>query len=178
MRRLFVGISLPEDDRHGLAALLDPLAPWPGRAVPPANWHITLRFVGSADEVATDRLFAQLDEMERPGPFTVRLEGLGAFPRPRSAAVLWMGVEDPSGSLVAAADATELAVQAAGFPAEERPFHPHLTLARIRPPQDVWSWLEKEPVYPLAIAVSELTLFETRFGAGGAHYESVERFPL
>ncbi|MGH8948172.1 MAG: 2'-5' RNA ligase family protein, partial [Acidimicrobiia bacterium] len=58
--RIFVAVSLPDEIRMALADRLESVE-MPGRAVPPENWHITLRFVGRADEVAIDRMLAALD---------------------------------------------------------------------------------------------------------------------
>ena len=178
MNRLFLGIDLNGDDRAALAAFLAPLSPFPGRPVPPSNWHLTVRFLGETTPVQADRLLAALDEGELGGPFSLRLAGLGAFPNPDRAAVLWMGVEAPENRLAELNRMAERLARDLGFEAEERPYHPHLTLSRVRPPEDVWSILEAEPEFPRPIFVEHVTLFETRFGSGGAHYEVVDRVGL
>lgn len=176
--RLFLGIDLPLDDRLALATMLEPLTPFPGRTVPPENWHITVRFLGRTEDVALDRMLHALDEATLGSPFHIRLAGLGAFPRPRRASVLWMGVDDEAGGLIRLNQVAEDAAQAAGFAAEERPFHAHLTLSRIRPPQDVWAWLEQEPELPRPVRVDALSVFETRSGSGASRYEVRERLEL
>ncbi len=72
------------------------------------------------------------DDLTEP-PFSLRLTGLGAFPRPGAATVLWVGVEDATGAVERLAAQCEQAARDVGFEPEERPFHPHVTLARIRP---------------------------------------------
>lgn len=178
LARLFIGVDLSLDDRTALATLLEPLLPLPGRMVPPENWHITLRFLGATDEVTGERLLHELDEGREHGPFDIRLAGLGAFPRPKRATVLWMGIEDASGGLAALNALSEAAARAVGFEPEERPYHAHLTLSRIRPPEDVWSWLEQEPEFPRPVRVTAMTLFETKFGEGGSRYEVRDRVEL
>lgn len=176
--RLFLGVDPSLDDRMALATLLEPLFPLPGRVVPPENWHITLRFLGSTDDVTADRLVHALDESALGGPFDIRLAGLGAFPRPARAGVLWMGVEDESSRLAELNRIAEESARAVGFEPEERPFHAHLTLSRLRPPQDVWPWLEQEPVFPRPVRVDAVTLFESTLGRGGARYEVRDRIAL
>lgn len=107
----------------------------PGRAVPPENWHITLRFFGATDAVGLEKLTASIDTAPHRPAIRVRLGGLGAFPNETKATVLWLDVVAPGLSdLVSDLDE---AAQHAGFSIEERPFRPHLTLSRIRPPQDL-----------------------------------------
>jgi len=112
----------------------------PGKPVPPPNWHVTLRFVGRVDDVTYDRWLGALDQV-KSRPVRIGLNGLGAFPNPPRATVLWAGVDSPG--LEDLAVTIEEATRTAGSPAEERPFRPHLTLARIRPPEDVRALLER-----------------------------------
>nr|PZN39224.1 MAG: RNA 2',3'-cyclic phosphodiesterase [Bacillota bacterium] len=64
-------------------------------------------------------------------PFTLAVAGVGAFPRPDAARVIWAGCGDGREALVALAERVERALVAAGFPPEPRPFSPHLTLGRV-----------------------------------------------
>jgi hypothetical protein len=79
-----------------------------------------------------------------PGPaFALGFGRLGAFPKPRRATVLWVGVEEGAREIRALAAEVEAAARRAGFAAEEKAFSPHLTLSRIQPPQDVSSLIER-----------------------------------
>lgn len=178
--RLFVAAPLTGEARHALAALLRDRVPdgLPGRPVPPPNWHLTLRFLGDVDEVGSDRLAAGLDRADLGAPFTIVWGGLGAFPRPARATVLWIGTAQGGPALAALAAAVEEAVQSAGFPSEERPFRGHLTLSRIRPDRDVRSLLAAVPPAGIAMQVERVVLYRSHLGPGGARYEQVEEFPL
>lgn len=175
-RRLFVGIGLPPAESSLLA---QEVARWagadgiPGRPVPPESWHLTLRFLGDVDDVAADRLVAALDEARLGASFRIVIAGAGAFPNARRATVLWAGVreEERLGELAAA---VEEAAAGAGFPASERPFAAHLTLARVRPPADVRS-LVARPLGPVVVPVTEVILYESH---PGSRYAAVDRFPL
>jgi len=167
--RLFVAVVPPAEVAMALADRLDSLS-IPGRHVPPINWHITLRFVGRVDAVTYDRWLASLEQVEGE-PLRMRLEGLGAFPRPQSATVVWVGVMAPGIERLAAM--VEEATQRAGIPAEERPFRPHLTLARVRPPVDARAVVERADLGP------GLTWRADRFSvmaAAGSRYEIYETF--
>jgi 2'-5' RNA ligase len=169
-----------DDARAALAALLDEAAPrgLPGRPVPPANWHLTLRFLGDVAEVRCERLLAALDAADLGEPFTVRWGGLGAFPRAARATVLWVGADRGSGEMVEVAGAVETAARDAGFPAEERPFRTHLTLSRIRPHQDVTPLVEGVEPFGVSMPVDRVVVYRSHLGRGPARYEEFEEFPL
>ena len=177
-RRIFVALDLDDDVRYGLAAHLAEWLPLPGSAPPPANWHITLRFIGKIDRPGYETLLARLDGAALGGPFALGFGGLGAFPRPGRATVLWLGTAAGSDDLQGLAAGVESAVVEAGLVPEERPFHPHLTLSRIRPRQDVRALIEAVPAFPLQQAVGHITVFESHLGRGPAIYEELETFEL
>jgi len=177
LRRLFVAAALTTEARHALAATLAGVA-IPGRRVDPANWHLTLRFIGEVGSVETDRLSGALDQADLGGRFGVQWAGLGAFPRPTKATVLWIGLREGSTELTSLASRVETAVLAAGVAAEDRPFRPHLTLSRIRPPQDVSPLVEAAAPTAVRMSVEQVLLMESHLGRGGARYSLVESFEL
>lgn len=180
-RRLFVAVEIPEAPRALLAARLEGtvgLPALPGKVVPPENWHITLRFLGPVDESVLDRVTAELDGLDSPGSIRARLGGLGAFPRPSRATVLWVGLDRGAEEIGRLAGRVEDAVEAAGFEPEGRPFHPHLTLSRIRPERDVRALVGGAPAMEVPFDVPAVALMESHTGPGGPRYEVVERFPL
>jgi 2'-5' RNA ligase len=128
--------------------------------------------------VGRDRVLAEVDRAPLPPPFSVRWAGLGAFPRPQRATVLWLGADRGAEESARLADRVEEAVEAAGFAAEERPFKAHLTLSRIRPHQDVSALLEHVAPLEVSMPVDRVVLYESHLGRGGARYEAVEEFPL
>lgn len=179
--RLFLAVAPSDDVRHGLVTFLDSQLggkPVPGRVVRPENWHVTLRFLGWIDDEQRDRVSGYVTEHIETAPFTMSFGALGAFPRPQRAAVLWLGVEDGADSLTSLAEVCETAAQSAGLSPEERPFHPHLTLSRIRPHQDVHATIEAVDRFPLRQDVDHLTLFRSHLKRGGAEYEAVDRIDL
>lgn len=178
--RLFVGISLDVEVRHGLAAHLDAdLAgsDLPGRPVRPVNWHLTLRFLGDTDEVTRDRFLGALEETLPGPPFTMGFGALGAFPRASRATVLWLALDRGADRLASWALACETAARRAGLEAEDRPFRPHVTLSRIRPPADVRSILDETNRFPLAQVVDAATLFRSTLGPTGTTYDEITRIP-
>ena len=181
IRRVFIAVDIDDELKHGLAAHLATALDGnrlPGSATPPGNWHITLRFLGKLDQLGYEVLLAKLGEAELGAPFELGFGGLGAFPRPARATVLWLGTADGSEALADTAFVVEEAVVEAGLMPEERPFHSHLTLSRIRPQADVRDLLDVVPPFPLRQAVERITVFESVLGRGPATYVPLETFPL
>lgn len=176
-RRIFIAVDLDDELRHGLVAHLAG-ADLPGKPPPPENWHITLRFIGKVDSVALDRVTAALDQADLGEAFQLGFEGLGAFPRPARATVLWLGTAAGTAELTTLATAVEESVASAGLGSEERPFHPHLTLSRVRPPQDVRGLIARLPVFPLSQRVDRIKLVDSQLGSGPAVYSVLEEFRL
>lgn len=178
--RAFLALPLTEDARRVIAHHLRTSLPHPlpGRVVRPENWHLTLRFLGEIDEVAADRVVREVDAAGRGAAFPVRWGSLGAFPRPRRATVLWLGLESGGAEAERLAAAVEEAVEAAGFQPEDRPFRSHLTLSRLRPDQDVTPVLAAVPPVGVSMTVDRVVLYRSHLGRGGPRYEQIESFPL
>lgn len=204
--RVFAAVPIPHETQLAVdrwrSALPSPLGssgPGPGsgsgsgsgegsvRPVPVGNFHLTLRFAGEVERVGLERLCAALDQAETPAPFKMGLGGLGAFPKPSRATTAWLGVESGRDSLARLAEAAEEAARAAGRPPEERPFHPHLTLARFRPPVDLrpaGAGGRDDPAgSPAArlgvkVTVTKVVLYRSFLGKKPARYQVMETFPL
>jgi len=130
MPRLFIAVDLPVPVKKILSEIKQEFtgARWVGSN----ELHLTLRFLGDAD----DNQFAALKAALAPirfAPFPLTLCGLGRFPPGRHPHVLWVGMES-SLPLAHLQQQVERAAIEAGFPPEERPFSPHITLARLKEP--------------------------------------------
>lgn len=179
--RLFLGIRIPEEIRQALQIHLRDSSgdqPLPGRAVSPDNWHLTLRFLGDTARSHAERVCGEIRNAPLGPPFQVHFGTCGAFPRPARASVLWVGIRDGAAELTELAAAIEAAVRRAGIAPETKPFTPHLTLARIRPPRNVQQWLDQIPPAEISFRVDEVVLFRSHLRHGPPRYEVVSRFPL
>ena len=140
-----------------------------GRPVPAENLHLTLAFIG---EIARSRLPTLIDvgAALQGEAMTLVLDRLGGF---RRAGVAWLGASRPPRELGTFAAALVRALAAAGVPCDERPFHPHMTIARrCRVPPD------EQPVGPYAWAIDEFALMQSETGTEGARYRSLAKWPL
>lgn len=132
MKRLFVAVDLPPDVRRTVAALREDI---PGaRWCPEEQLHLTLSFIGDADDALFDSIRDRLSTISCPS-FALALAGIGSFPPRRHPRVLWVGLTSPP-ELTGLKKAVDHALLAAGFSPEEREFSPHITLARLKDPAD------------------------------------------
>lgn len=183
VKRLFLAVMLPLAQQHALAARLDASfsdTPMPGRKVRPDQWHITLRFVGEVTPYQQDRLLFALSEPDKlnDGAFSVSLDGLGAFPEPRLASVLWAGVDAGSAELTALSGEINHRLEDVGLAPEDRPFVPHVTLSHLRPRLDVWGWVEKVPAFQVRWTANHVALVESVLEATGPRYVVVDEISL
>jgi len=100
-------------------------------------FHITLKFCGEIPFKTVCKLENALEDgfaFKRLRPFRLELSGVGAFPGFRQPRVLWAGIEGEEDQIHRVASMVERAAVAAGLDPERRPFHPHITLARVPSP--------------------------------------------
>lgn len=136
--RLFVAIEIPEDIRgrmHQLQNQLDPVAQGV-RWVAPDKFHMTLKFLGNPEDGKVSRIQEVLRELGvRHEPFSLDLQGVGAFPSTRRPRVLWVGVCGDLSPVKKLARAIDRGLESLGCAPEGRPFSGHLTLGRLRQPK-------------------------------------------
>ncbi|MBM3225856.1 MAG: RNA 2',3'-cyclic phosphodiesterase, partial [Candidatus Tectomicrobia bacterium] len=135
MLRTFIALTPPPTLQATLAAVqacLQPLAlPW--RWIPPAHIHLTLKFLGDIPSTQLPALTETLTQVaQQHRAFPLHLRALGCFPHPTRPRVLWVGVTDQEQALHRLHATLLRALHVHCLPPDEHPFHPHLTLARIR----------------------------------------------
>jgi RNA 2',3'-cyclic 3'-phosphodiesterase len=164
--RMFVALVPPAEALDELAAALRALPPQPRlRWTRPEQWHVTLAFLAEVDERTRDALTERLARTaRRHPPLELALGGGGRF----GDQVLWTRVEGDRTGLRRLADAVRAAARRCGLPVDDRPYRPHLTLARARPPapdlRPLVSALQE--VRGRAWTASELHLVRSDLGAG------------
>ena len=176
--RSFLAVDLPDDVRAALVRVGDRL-PGAVRRVRPEALHLTLRFLGDIDDEQVPALIEALRAATRRAPASLVLAGGGAFPSPVRPRVLWAGLRGDLEELHDLARAVEQAVVAAGLPPEPRPFHPHVTLGRVkgRVPRRVVDELAALPDLG-EVPLDAVVLYESELLPEGARHTVVHRFPL
>jgi 2'-5' RNA ligase len=195
--RLFLAVPLPEPVIDLVARTIASLQQedWPIRWTAPGNAHLTLHFLG---EVEPER--AQLLRLALPGviaehdAFALRTADLGVFPNMRRPRVLWLGLYGPAHRLQSLRDAIGAVLEELEFELEDKEFHPHITLGRVRStfnarvrdlPVRIRARFEQASESgevshkdPLPVPIEEVVLVRSFLGSSDARYEILERFPL
>lgn len=171
--RLFVAIALVDEARAEVGAVVARLRPREEnlRWTAPESWHITLQFLGNAGSEQLRCLTARLSEVRSAAP-RIQLTAPGIF---GGAGVLHVGVV-LTPELAVLQQKVVAATGQCGFAAEERPFHPHITLARAKGPGRarnmavLGSQLESASAFT-PFTAGEFLLYESFTEPRGARYE-------
>jgi RNA 2',3'-cyclic 3'-phosphodiesterase len=179
--RLFIAIEIPQTIRSNFESLLKefraiaPRVKW----VRPENLHVTLKFLGETESAKLGPLQNVLSGIRSTEPVNLDFRGLGFFPHEKRPRVFWAGMEASTSLKVLAAD-IDHAVHRLGFPLEERPFTPHLTLSRFQPPgippKLLQAIQEKGAQAFGSLRTREIHLIESKLKPTGAEYTTVQTF--
>ena len=153
-----------------LAGMVRPLrASMPGRFIPRENWHVTLAFLGDVPEATLPDVEDALDEAAKGiGRVTLAPDRLGKFGRSADAS-FWLGLADaPCLTALVTRIREELRAREIGF--DDRPFLPHITLARrARIPKG-----ELPPLpFPVPAQATRVAVFKSTLSREGASYEEI-----
>jgi len=182
--RIFIAVEIDEAVRRRAAQLSKALASALERGgerrtvgwVAPQNLHLTLRFLGEVDAPAAEAVQSRLAAPFHTPAFEVGLSGLGAFPQAGPPRVIWLGISNGSAGLSDLSREVDARLDGLGFPKEERGFHAHLTLGRVKGP------IGRRLPDAIAAAgaadagrcfVDHVTLFESRLSPSGATYRVI-----
>lgn len=178
MPRLFTGLAIPTEIAEALRIYRGGL---PGaRWIEPADYHVTLRFLGDVEVPMAEDVLEAMAEMRVRPALTVTLDGLGIFggDRPRA---LYASVV-PSPELIDLQAEQERLVRRAGIEPERRKFTPHVTLARLKrdaSPEAVAMYLSQAPAFaPLTFTAERVTVFSAKESTGGGPYLAEAEFKL
>lgn len=176
MPRLFAGIEVPANAGERLARLRGGLIG--ARWIEPADYHITLRFIGDIDERTADEIDGMMGQI-RPRRLRLRLTSLDV-----------MGGDKPH-SLVARVEMTrelaelqadvDRAIRRAGVHADRRRFEPHVTVARVKgmSPFALANYLAAVGFFePVAFEADRFVLYSARASVGGGPYLVETAYPL
>jgi 2'-5' RNA ligase len=134
--RAFIAVELPGEVKEALARLQARLKSGgsiPVKWVDPGSMHLTLKFLGNIDPGMTGPITKAIGEAATGvASFRVKVGGLGVFPDARRVRVVWVGLTGEVDKLSRLQQSVEAALKPLGFTPENRPFTPHLTLARVR----------------------------------------------
>lgn len=191
--RLFVAIEIDDTIRQEAVRVIETLRPYaPGlKWVNPESLHLTLKFIGEindTDESNLEPIRAALDTVRLDTVATVvqlKFSRLFWIPNPRRPTIFWMGIQEDD-ALTSLATQIDRALTPLGVEPEQRPFRPHLTLARFRrdntgnTAQDARCLVEAAEGMPTAdfgqMKTSEFFLIQSQLSPAGAKYTKLRRF--
>ena len=183
--RVFCAIDLPPDLKQQLAIHIDRLKKETGVKTgwtSPENIHLTIKFLGNIPVSDVKKVSqAAAHAIRSLAPFKLIAEHCGAFPMYGPPRVLWIGVTDTSAQLARLYEGLDEECATAGFPKEARPFHPHLTLARIRNPAKARALAaaHRGLRFPQTeFAVNDFLVIRSEFGKNGSKYTTVSTHVL
>jgi RNA 2',3'-cyclic 3'-phosphodiesterase len=182
--RVFVAVEIDEAVRGRAAGVSSNLSALLAHSrnrrsvawVAPANLHVTLQFLGDIDASRAKEVADRLAPPLSTPSFDVAIAGLGTFPASGPPRVVWLGVTEGAAQVSAVYREVALRLDGLGFPRDARPFHPHLTLGRVRTVCD--PGLRDAMAAAVAAEagrcrVDHVTLFESRLSPSGAVYSVV-----
>lgn len=168
--RLFFALWPNETVRQQLVEACAQIANVRGqRSVLPGNLHLTLHFLGNIELSRVD-CFRQQAEIVSADRFSLEINRMGYFKKPR---VLWLGCEQLPDQLIQLHASLGAQIQACGFRQEQRPYHPHITMARklTQAPPSI-------PIKPIEWDVNEFVLIQSFTHAAGVEYRVKQAFPF
>lgn len=183
--RLFVAVDPPPEIKTAIHAVQADLKPHG----PGVSWtrgegfHCTLQFLGEVDAVRLEPIRAALGRISPPATFALYVRQVGVFPNWFNPRVIWIGLEPARPELAQLREAVEDALRPLGFPPEDRPFHPHLTLGRVKDRRNLAALADRvrgrEDLFECgAFTVGQFTLFQSTLRPSGAEYNALQHFAL
>jgi 2'-5' RNA ligase len=187
--RLFVAVPLPPEPLAACVALIDAVRRGPYGDVPRwvhvENLHLTVRFLGETPpDLTPDAALAVREALEGAQAFDVVLAGAGSFPDARKPRALWLGIEQGARELGALADALDPALEPLGWPRDDRPYRPHLTVARLDRSSISSSEVIADELRAAAAAwrtsfrADRVVMVRSHLGSGPPRYEPLVEIPL
>ncbi len=145
--RTFIAIDVPEKIKEQIFEVEKELIKSCNEGVKweeKEKFHITLKFLGDVNENAIDSIYDVLSEnLTGFGKFSVIYKGVGCFPDLKRPRVIWIGCEDPSGKLFELQKIVEEKMSELGFEKEDKEYHPHVTLGRVKNPRNISNLIKK-----------------------------------
>jgi len=187
MIRTFLAIDIPKEIKDSMEKiqyrLRNSLKEGVIRWTKPGSVHLTVKFFGSILERDIEHIIALLkDSVKGFKPFTLAAENVGVFPNTRQPRVLWLGITGADNALMILQKQIDDDLHGIGFPREERPFRPHLTLGRTKAHRGIEGLsdvlAEFKDYRAGVLPAAGLTLYRSDLRPEGPKYTRLGYFPL
>ena len=182
--RTFIGIFPPPHVQSAIADILLPLKP----DAPAIRWekqekfHVTMKFLGDVLPEQLHQLQSFLIQEDHSiHRFEILLTTIGCFPTMHSPKIVWIGSSGKENNrLVDCFSAVESICTSAGFKKDERAFHPHITLGRVKGniSESLIKKIENTTFEPLQFLCTELLIMKSDLSPSGSAYSQLSSIPL
>lgn len=182
--RLFIAIETPPEIRPQIGAIRDRLKSSSAdvKWEPDDKLHATLKFLGNTDEKLLPEIVYYIEGVGRESAcLSLKYAGVGCFPNRRAPRVIWVGTEDLKGSLNPLQQEIEAALLPLGFEREDRKFHAHVTLGRVKSEKRIQSLLrmmESTTFESQPVEIREVALIKSELKPNGSVYTTLKTIPL
>jgi 2'-5' RNA ligase len=183
--RLFIAIEIPDEIKKEMVTVQERLR----KTNVDASWtraegmHLTLKFLGEVPEKKVTEIVGGLHSaVDGIGPLKLSVSGVGTFPNPKNARVVWIGLAGDREELSRLQVAVENAMVLLGMAREERKFTPHLTLGRIKYIRSRDMWIktlgEIKDISLPAFEATSISLMKSELKPSGAVYTEMGKVEL
>jgi len=169
MPRLFIAIDMPEQVQEQISDLYTAIQG--ARWVPQDQLHITMRFIGETDTATEASIIDSLEHI-RFKPFRIAVQSTGFFPLRKDPQVLWVGIDNRA-DLEILQRSIERTITSLGMEADNRTFHPHVTVARLDRPhkERVVQFITDNHLFKTeSFEIDEFHLYRSYLGKNGAQH--------
>lgn len=138
--RVFVAVPLTNEIKDEVAKAAAALRESMGdgvKWVDPKNYHLTMAFIGSIPESRIGDVERVIGGVSFPQKFNVKFCGVGVFPNLSKARVLWVGISEGNDALSKISAAISEKLKESKFDVDDKPFKPHMTIARFKTPAKI-----------------------------------------
>ena len=184
--RLFVAIELGPRARAAMTRCQQRLAR--SDACRAVRWthedrlHLTVRFLGEVPDADVANVSTAVTKgLADVRPFAMHVVSVGCFPPDGRVRIVWVGLREDSGELVKLAKSLDGEFAALGFPSESRPFHPHVTIGRVKEDRsggDLRGAIEARAIDEVVQPVDRVVLMSSVLARGGPTYSVVSAHPI
>ena len=187
--RLFVAVDVGSDVQRAASRTIEDMKRRTEHRAPharvtwvkPEQLHLTVHFIGQVDTALGEQIRAALARPLRAPAFDLTIEGTGTFPPKRPPRVIWAGIGKGIDNLRSVEQDVRARLDGLVHSTDERDYHPHLTLGRVKNPAGLWPvpLLEgPESTVFGVVRVAAVTLFESRLSSSGPTYIALGRSEL
>lgn len=177
--RTFIAVETPLEIREKIQKLQTELK----KAKSDVRWesmekfHATIKFLGDIDEQKLPAVLTRIKSViERHRSFELIVQTIGCFPNAKHPRVVWIGCTNADGVLDLLKTSLDVELLPLGFEIEDRAFHPHITLGRVKSSKGIsnlTSMMEKLTFEPTKFEVKEIVIMKSVLRPEGSEYSAL-----